>query len=332
MSKEAVPNTITPLIQADAAAGLAQLPDCCAQVIIADPPYFNVQVDEQWDTQWATPEAYLKWCREWVAEGMRVLRHDGLFFIFGQPGQREHVFIHLMSQICQQAEFHDLIIWDRAVGYNERRDSFTPQYEMIIAVRKGLLAYFDKSAVRIPYDEKTIQQYLKDPRYKDKAAREAYLREGKYATNILRVPSLKGASSEKIGHPTQKPLALIRNLISAASRPGDLIVDPFMGSGTTAHAAQELGRRWIGVEIEPEYVEMTRQRLKRLTEADLSPVRLTSEVTEDQTPPYMSRRPKHQNRYPNRKAGSSTATTADGTPRKRGRPRKNEAARGAADG
>jgi hypothetical protein len=136
---------------------LKKLPAACAQSIIADPPYFNVLEDEAWDTQWKTAADYLAWCEAWVAESMRVLRDDGLCFIFGQLGKREHTFLHLMSRLTQQHQFHDLIIWDRAVGYNERRDSFTPQYEMILVLRKGDEVKFNKDAVRIPYDAATIR-------------------------------------------------------------------------------------------------------------------------------------------------------------------------------
>eukprot|EP01031_Cornospumella_fuschlensis_P013696 gene13696-16744_t len=82
----------------------------------------NVLEDEAWDTQWRNAEAYLEWCAAWSAECLRVLRPDGLCFIFGQLGKREHTFIHLMSRLCQTYQFHDLLIWDRAVGYNGRRD------------------------------------------------------------------------------------------------------------------------------------------------------------------------------------------------------------------
>jgi hypothetical protein len=125
------------IIQGDALQELQKLPDAVAQAIIADPPYFNVLEDEAWDTQWKTAADYLAWCEAWVAESMRVLRDDGLAFIFGQLGKREHTFLHLMSRLTQQHQFHDLIIWDRAVGYDERRDSFTPQYEMVLVLRKG---------------------------------------------------------------------------------------------------------------------------------------------------------------------------------------------------
>ncbi len=255
------------LLQGDVLTELPKLPDASVQAVIADPPYFNVLEDEAWDIQWPTAEAYLDWCEAWVAEVMRVLRSDGLAFIFGQPGKREHGFIHLMSRLCMKHAFHDLVIWDRAVGYNERRDSFTPQYEMILVLRKGAAPKFNKDAVRVPYDARTIEVYLKDKRYKDPAARRAHLEAGKFATNILRVPSLKGISKEKVGHPSQKPLDLIEKLIACATDEGDPVLDPFLGSGTTAIAAEKLKRQWIGIEREPAYIKITRNRLATLKPA-----------------------------------------------------------------
>ncbi len=256
---------LSQLIPGDVISGLEVLPNSFAQSIIADPPYFNVLTDEAWDTQWKTPDAYLSWCELWAAECLRILKPDGLCFIFGQPGKREHSFIHLMSRLCMKHQFHDLIIWDRAVGYNERRDSFTPQYEMILVLRKGDEVKFNKDAVRIPYDQKTIAQYLKDTRYKDLDARRAHLEAGKFATNILRVPSLKGASKEKCGHPSQKPLDLIEKLIACSTDEGDTVLDPFLGSGTTAVAAERLNRQWIGIERDPAYIEMAQYRLTNLS-------------------------------------------------------------------
>ncbi len=242
---------------------LAALPAASVQLIIADPPYFQV-LDEAWDHHWKDENAYLDWTVEWVLACRRVLRPDGLLYIFGQPGKREQAFLHLCSRLIREMAFHDLIIWDRAVGYNERSDSFTPQYEMILALRQtaATVPYFNKDAVRLPYDEATIQTYLKDKRYKDKAARERHLRKGKYATNLLRVASLKGISLEKVGHPSQKPETLIHHLIASGSRTGDPVLDPFSGSGTTAVVAEQLGRPWTAIDISPEYTAMALKRLR----------------------------------------------------------------------
>jgi site-specific DNA-methyltransferase (adenine-specific) len=256
------------ILPGDALQILPTLPAEQFQLIIADAPYYQVLTDEDWDNKWDSPDDYIKWMASWVRECRRVLQPDGLLFVFGQLGQREHVWLHVASRLAREMHFHDMIIWDRVVGYNQRQDSFTPQYEMILVLRptEATKPFFEKDAVRIPYDPATIKTYLKDPRYKDAEARQRHLELGKHATNILRVPSLKGAGKEKVGHPSQKPVALISHLIRAASRPGDFVLDPFLGSGTTAVAAENLGRHWVGIEQNDAYVAIARSRIQKATE------------------------------------------------------------------
>jgi site-specific DNA-methyltransferase (adenine-specific) len=254
---------VNSLYNSDIADILPEIPSDYIQAVVADPPYYNV-LKEDWDTQWNQINDYLEWCDFWTSHCMRVLKEDGLFFIFGQLGKREHVFIHLMSRLCEKYQFHDLVIWDRVVGYNERRDSFTPSYEMILILRKSEIVKFNKDAVRIPYDEKTINLYLRDKRYKDKQARIEHLEKGRYSTNIISIPSLKGASKEKCGHPSQKPLELISKLIMCSTDVEDIVLDPFLGSGTTAVAAEMLGRKWIGIEKDKDYCSICENRLKEI--------------------------------------------------------------------
>jgi site-specific DNA-methyltransferase (adenine-specific) len=249
------------LICGDALAALRKIPAATAQLVIADPPYFQV-LERAWDRQWPDAAGYLEWSLAWIDEAMRVLRPDGLLYCFGQLGKREHTFLHLMSEAVRRWQFHDLIVWDRAVGYRERRDSFTPATEMILVLRKFARPKFHKSAVREPYDAKTVAEYLRDPRYKDRVARERHLAAGKFATNLWRIPSLKGNASEKYGHPTQKPVKLIERIVLSSSDPGDLVLDPFLGSGTTAVVAEQLGRRWLGIEQSRNYVRMAQKRIK----------------------------------------------------------------------
>lgn len=238
------------------------------RLVIADPPYFNVLLGENWDTAWTTENDYLQWTAQWMRAAMRVLIPGGLLYCFGQVGKREHVMLHLMSQAAHEYSFHDLLIWDRVVGYNDRRDSFTPAYEMAIVLRKeGAPPLFNKDAVRETYGVKTINQYLKDKRYKDAEARRVHLEKGKYATNLWRIPSLKGNSKEKIGHPSQKPLSLIERIVLSSSAPGETVLDPFLGSGTTAAAAQKHHRRWLGIETSEHFCDVARERLAEMGKA-----------------------------------------------------------------
>ena len=263
-----VPNRI---LCTDVLAGLATLPDETFQLIVADPPYGNVLTDQAWD---AAPDvdAYLAWTETWFARALTKLRPDGLIYVFGQLGQREHRWIEVAARLCRLAAFHDQIVWDRVVGYNDRRDSFTPAYELCLVLRKTAAArpWFDKDAVRLPYDAATIARYLKDKRYPNRAARLAHLQKGKYATNLLRVPSLKGSSREKVGHPSQKPERLIEMLVASSSQVGDWVLDPFLGSGTTAVVCERLGRRWIGIERDAGYCRIAATRLRVAMRRDAS--------------------------------------------------------------
>lgn len=249
------------VIRGDALIKLRELAPGSAQLVIADPPYFQV-LAHAWDQQWPDATAYLDWSLNWLQAAMRVLRADGLLYCFGQVGKREQTFLHLMAAATQRWQFHDLITWDRVVGYRERRDSFTPATELMLVLRKSAKPKFNKSAVREPYAAETIQEYLRDKRYQNQAARRRHLAAGKYATNLWRIPSLKGHSQEKCGHPTQKPLKLIERIVLASSDPGDLVIDPFLGSGTTAVVAQKHGRCWLGIEMSAAYVKMAKLRIK----------------------------------------------------------------------
>ncbi len=255
------------ILQGDCQKILEMLETASFQAIIADPPYFQVLLEENWDNQWKSEEDYLIWTEEWIKKSARLLKDDGLFFIFGQLGKREHLWLHVCSMATRILQFHDMLIWDRAVGYNERYDSFTPCYEMILVLRKlkDAKPYFNKDAVRIQYDDDTISMYLKDKRYKDLDARRKHLEKGKYATNILRVPSLKGSSKEKVGHPSQKPLKLIEMLVLSATREGDSVLDPFSGSGTTAVVCQNFGRNFTGIEIDEKFVKIAENRVRELS-------------------------------------------------------------------
>jgi DNA modification methylase len=248
------------LIHGDCLVEMQKLDAASAQLIIADPPYFQV-LEHDWDQQWPDARSYLDWSLAWMEQGIRVLRDDGLLYCFGQLGKREHTFLHLMSEASRRWQFHDLVTWDRVVGYNERRDSFTPATELILVLRKSDKPKFHKHAVREPYDEATIQTYMRDKRYKDLEARRRHLERGKFATNLWRVPSLKGTSREKCGHPSQKPIKLIERIVLSSSDPGDWVLDPFLGSGTTALVAERHDRNWLGFETDPAYLQILGKRL-----------------------------------------------------------------------
>jgi DNA modification methylase len=170
--------------------------------------------------------------------------------VFGPKAFRNeivwHYFNKMQGNINRFASDHDLIFW-----YSKSAD-FT--FHPVLEEREGgpvkmLKRRWDGETGRLvnAKDESGHVQYIE--------------RTHRMADDVWRLPMLQPASREKLGYPTQKPVALLRRIIEASSKPGDLVLDPFCGCGTTIDAAQELGREWIGIDITHLAIGLIKNRL-----------------------------------------------------------------------
>ena len=146
------------------------------------------------------------------------------------------------------ARFLNEIVW--AYDYGGRhRDRWPRKHDTILWYAKGDRWLFDRDAIdRVPY----LAPGLVGP---EKAAR------GKLPTDVWWLTIVPPGSAERTGYPTQKPVRLLERIVAASSRPGDLVLDPYAGSGTTGVAAARLGRRWLLVDRNPVAVAIARDRL-----------------------------------------------------------------------
>lgn len=126
-----------------------------------------------------------------------------------------------------------------------RKQGFSPRHEDILYFTRTDDFTFNLDAVRIP------QKYY----------RERNNMAGANPGDVWQFSHVHYCSAEREPHPTQKPEALMERIIRASSNAGDLVVDPFVGSGTTCRVAQLLRRQWIGIDINPDYIKMSRRRL-----------------------------------------------------------------------
>lgn len=231
------------LICGDAIREMAALEPGSVDLVIADPPY-NLGKDFGISQDRLDLESYRTFTRAWLGEALRVLKPEGSLYIF--MGMR---FIGRL-QVMLEEEFGLLcqgwITWHYTQGMGRKR-GFSPRHEDILHVVRGADFTFDLDAVRVP------QKYF---RRRNNMA-------GANPGDVWQFSHVHYCSAERETHPTQKPEALIERMIGASSRPGEVVLDPFLGSGTTARVASVLGRRWIGIELNPDYVAMTRARLKR---------------------------------------------------------------------
>jgi modification methylase len=235
---------------------LRRLPPASVHAIFADPPY-NLQlkgelrrpdssvvdaVDDAWD-RFEDFAAYDAFCREWLAECRRVLRKDGTIWVIGSY---HNVF--RLGTAMQDLGFWILndVIWRKANPMpNFRGRRFTNAHETLIWAARGA-----------------------DSRYRFNYQAMKALNEGLQMRSDWFIPLCTGAerlrddAGAKL-HPTQKPEALLHRVLLACTLPGEVVLDPFLGSGTTAAVARRLGRRFIGIERETAYAQAAMRRVEQ---------------------------------------------------------------------
>lgn len=244
------------VLNEDALAGLARIPDGAIDLVVSDPPY-GLGKDYGNDSDKLDPEAYLQWSQQWIDAIVPKLKPTGSLYVFLTWRYSPEIFCHLKKKLTMLNE----IIWDRRVpsmGGSTRR--FSSVHDNIGFFAKTKDYYFNLDAIRIPYDEET-----KKARSRSIFVGSKWLEAGYNPKDVWSVSRLHRIHAEREDHPTQKPLEIIERMIKASCPLEGVVLDPFMGSGTTAVAAHRLNRRFIGFETNPEYCEIIRQRLSNST-------------------------------------------------------------------
>ena len=217
---------------------LKQLPDESVQLICIDPPY-NLELAD-----WDIYNDYIEWAAKWLNEAYRVLSKNGNMVIFGGIQFREQKsgdLIDIIHYVRHYTKFKliNTIIWHYKNGMSAHR-YFANRHEEAIWLAKSNDYYFDLDAVREPYSEKDLKEALKDKRLNPENTLK-----GKNPTNVWQINRLNGNSKERVGHPTQKPIEIIRRFIKSLSYPNSIILDFFAGSGTIGRVCITEGRHCL---------------------------------------------------------------------------------------
>jgi modification methylase len=236
---------------------LARLPAESADLVFADPPY-NLQlerdllrpnntvvdgVDDDWD-KFASFADYDRFCRAWLAECQRVLKPNGAIWVIGSYHN-----IFRLGAALQDLGFwvQNDIVWRKTNPMpNFRGKRFTNAHETLIWAGR------DRKA-RVTFNYEAM-----------KALNDDLQMRSDWLFPVCSGPErLKDAAGRK-AHPTQKPEALLYRVLLASTNVGDLVLDPFFGTGTTGAAAKRLGRRWLGIERDPAYAAAAEARIDRV--------------------------------------------------------------------
>ncbi len=245
------------IIQADCIDGMNELPEESVDLIFADPPY-NLQlggdlarpdnsmvkgVTEEWD-QFDTMDAYDLFTQEWMAAAKRILKPNGSLWVIGSYHNIFRVGTVLQDQLFW---IQNDVIWRKTNPMpNFRGTRFTNAHETLIWATKseGARPTFNYDAMKMMNDGVQMRSDWTLP----------------ICTGRERLKKSDG----KKAHPTQKPESLLHRIIVATSNPGDVVVDPFFGTGTSGAVAKKLGRDFIGFELEEEYIIHARRRIDKI--------------------------------------------------------------------
>ena len=249
------------LYQGDSIKWLQSLGKESVDLIFADPPYNINKAD--WD-KFESQERYIHWSMQWIEEASRVLKKTGTLYVCG--------FSEILADLKRPSmKYFNSCRW--LVWYYKNKanlgNDWGRSHESLLHLRKSKKQTFNVDDIRIPYGKHTLKypshpqaessQYGNNGKRKDVWVPHP---KGAKAKDVIEVPTTCNGMGETTSHPTQKPEELLRKFVLASSNEGDIVLDPFSGSGTTLVVAEQLCRKWLGCEIEPEYNEWAINRLE----------------------------------------------------------------------
>lgn len=252
------------LLTRDCLEILRDLPDESIQLIVCDPPY-NIKI-----AHWDSHGDYIDWAACWLKEAERVLAPTGNMVIFGglqyqgEAGSGDLLALISHMRTASSMRLVNLIVWNYPNGMSAQR-FFANRHEEIAWFGKSKKYFFDLDSVREPYDEATKKLYLRDKRLRPESVEK-----GRNPTNVWQIKRLNGNAKERVGHPTQKPHALIQRIVRALSYPGSLVLDFFAGSCVTTRVAIEEARHSISSDVDPKTPEYLEVQLKNMEAGEAS--------------------------------------------------------------
>ena len=238
------------IIQGDCVALLKNVPDNSIDCTFADPP-FNLKKKYNSYRDGLKMSAYMDWCKVWITEMVRITKPSGAIFLHNIPKWLTS-YAHILNK---QADFKHWISWDAATAPMGK--TLQPAHYGILFYAKDMkkLKFYE---IRAPHKRARQSKILA----KDYGGKKHMLHPfgplvSDVWTDIFRVKHNKYRDA----HPCQLPVHLLERIILMATDENDIVLDPFNGTGTTAIAAKRLGRKYIGFELDPAYVEITKRKL-----------------------------------------------------------------------
>jgi len=242
---------INKIICGDCLEVLKQIPSNSIDMVFADPPYNLGKEYEYYDDNKEVKE-YLSWCRKWLHELVRITKPTGSIFVINIPKW----LIYFAQYLNEVAYFKAWIAWD-AMGAPKGKKLLPSHYGILWYVKSKNYKFYD---IRKPHARcRKCGELIADYGGKKDQIHPFGPLISDIWTDIHRIKH----RIRRDEHPCQLPLPLIERLILMCTDEGDIVLDPFVGTGTTCVAAKRLGRKYIGIDIDPKYVEIAEKNVKK---------------------------------------------------------------------
>lgn len=242
----------------DAIEVLRQIPNESIDLIFVDPPY-NIGKDFAGrKDKWETDEAYLKWCYEWIDLCISKLKPNGSIYLMTSTQFMPYFDLYVRDKLTILSR----IVWTYDSSGAQAKKFYGSMYEPILFCVKDKNNYtFNSKDIMVEAksgSQRKLIDYRKNPP-------QPYNTE-KVPGNVWNFVRVRYRMDEYENHPTQKPISLLERIIKASSNEGDVVLDPFSGTFTTCYVAKQLNRKFIGIEIQEEYLKIGLRRLGIATE------------------------------------------------------------------
>lgn len=259
---------------------LQELKNETVDMIYLDPPFFSQKTQRltnhigethSFDDKWSCKSEYLDYMKERIVELKRVLKNDGTIFLHCDTSASWYLKI-ILDEVFGEKNFRSEIIWSYKRWSNSQKN-LTPNHQTIFFYSKS--AEYKFNTIYGEYSATTNVDQILQERSRNGLDKSSYKRDsdgnivlckakkGVPLSDVWEIPFLNPKAKERVGYPTQKPIELLDRIIQIGTNEGDIVLDPFCGSGTTLVSAKLLKRKYIGIDVNAEAIRISKERLEK---------------------------------------------------------------------
>lgn len=283
------------LINDDCLSAFSKIETASIDMVYLDPPFFTQKKQSLKNSQgkeyefsdiWGSRNEYIFFMRERLLEIKRILKESGTVFLHCDSTASHYLRV-LLDEIFGEDNFRSEIIWSYKRWSNSKKGLLAGHQTIFLYSKTSKYKF---NTIYCNYSPTTNLDQILQERVRNEDGKASYKRDmsgnivigkekrGVPLSDVWEIPFLNPKAKERTGYPTQKPIELLERIIKISTDEGDIVLDPFCGSGTTLVAAKLLGRRYLGIDINPSAIDLCKNRLDAPTKTESTLLKIGSQA------------------------------------------------------